>query len=192
MPSAAGCTASPVPGAWRDRFAGRITRSDCGEVRGDLHPPPDVIAERHHVGARGENSIRELRGQPGAVGRVLAVHDAEIDLRAPPSGREPLLDRAPPRRPEHVGEKEDSQGIDSVAAGYTEIVTPFPASVVKRASACCSSLARSATVPIRDVAAASESPTLSAGSGRSCAIETTVGRVRPAAGCRSGRRPCAR
>ncbi len=93
------------------RLARQVRRADhalgLGEVRGNLHPPPDVIAERDHVGACGENSIRELRGQSGPVGRVLAVHDAEIDLELLLQAREPLLDRASARRAEHVREKED-------------------------------------------------------------------------------------
>ena len=35
---------------------------------------------RDHVGARGEDLVRELRGEPDAVGGVLAVHDAEVDV----------------------------------------------------------------------------------------------------------------
>jgi hypothetical protein len=36
-----------------------------------------VVSERDHVGARGEDLVRKLRGQPHAVGGVLPVHDAK-------------------------------------------------------------------------------------------------------------------
>jgi hypothetical protein len=37
-----------------------------------------VVAERDHVGARGEQLVGELAGDAGAVGDVLAVDDAEV------------------------------------------------------------------------------------------------------------------
>jgi hypothetical protein len=40
--------------------------------------PPHPVAERDHVGAGGEETLRDLGGDPAAVGRVLAVDDAEV------------------------------------------------------------------------------------------------------------------
>src|SRR5262249_34705679 len=134
---------------------GEVRRPDhpvrAAEVRRDLHAPPGVVAKRDDVCAGGEDLVRELRSQSRAVGGVLAVDDAEVGAELLLEAREPLLHRVPSGWTEDVGDEEDPQGIESVAAGYTEITTPFPASVVKRASACCSSLARSATVPILEV-----------------------------------------
>jgi len=76
-----------------------------------------VVAKRHHVCARGQELVRELRRQPRAVGGVLAVHDAEIDGELLLQLREALLDGAAARRAEDVGDEEDFQGIESVAAG---------------------------------------------------------------------------
>ena len=106
-----------MPGAFRERFAGRITRSELREIGADLHAPPDVVAQRQHVGAGGEKLVGDLGRQPRSVGRVLAVHDAEVDREILLEAGQALLDRMPPRRPEDVGEKEDSQGIDSVCRG---------------------------------------------------------------------------
>jgi hypothetical protein len=43
-----------------------------------------VVAERDHVGSGGEDPVGELGSQPGAVGRVLAVDGAEVDVELLP------------------------------------------------------------------------------------------------------------
>jgi hypothetical protein len=38
-----------------------------------------MVARGDHVGSRGEKLVGKLRGQADAVGRVLAVDNAEVD-----------------------------------------------------------------------------------------------------------------
>ena len=78
---------------------------------------PDVVAQRHDVGAGRKQLVRELRRDSGAVGDVLAVDDAEVDAELFAQRAEPLLDSAPPGRAEHVGEKEKSHLAPLAAAG---------------------------------------------------------------------------
>jgi hypothetical protein len=82
-----------------------------------------VVAERHDVGARCEELLGELRRDAGAVGDVLAVDDARVDVELFAQARETLLDRPPARGAEDVGEKENSQLRTSAAAGRTSIDT---------------------------------------------------------------------
>jgi hypothetical protein len=91
----------------------------CGEVRGtddavarfeigsDVVPAPGVVAERHGVRAGSEQLVGELRGDPDAVGHVLAVDDADVDVELVAKRRQTLLDRAPPRRAHDIGDEED-------------------------------------------------------------------------------------
>jgi hypothetical protein len=44
----------------------------------DVAVSPDVVAGRDDVGARGEDLLRELRGQAHSVRRILPVDDAEV------------------------------------------------------------------------------------------------------------------
>jgi hypothetical protein len=69
-----------------------------------------VVAEGDHVRPRGEELVGELSRDAGAVGRVLAVDDREVDLVALPKRGKVLLDRAAPRDAEDVREEEDLQG----------------------------------------------------------------------------------
>ena len=72
-----------------------------------------------------------------------------------------------------VGDEEEDQGTLRDAAEYACSVTWFPASCVKRARACRSTCDRSSTIPSRvEPAAAPDSPTVRAGSGRSRVTET--------------------
>jgi hypothetical protein len=89
-----------------------------------------VVAERHDVRAGGEQLLRELRRDAGAVGDVLAVDDARVDLELFTQARQSLLDRPTARRAEDVGEEEDSQLRTSAAAGRTSTETWLPASFV--------------------------------------------------------------
>jgi len=68
-----------------------------------------VVAGRHDVRAAFEQPGRELGRQPRAVGRVLAVDDAEAGAELVPQLRQARLDGAPARRAEDVGDEEDSQ-----------------------------------------------------------------------------------
>jgi hypothetical protein len=89
-----------------------------------------VVAEGDHVGAGGEDPRGELRRDPDAVRRVLAVDDAERDVELLLQLREPFLDGTPSRRADDVTDEEDSQRTDSSAAGRTDSETLLPASWV--------------------------------------------------------------
>jgi hypothetical protein len=89
-----------------------------------------VVAERDDVGAGGQQPLRELRRQPAAVGRVLAVDDAEVRAELLAQGGQPLLDGAAAGGTEDVCDEEDFQGRASVAAGRTSSERWFPASCV--------------------------------------------------------------
>ena len=94
---------------------------------------PDPVPERDHVGAGGEQALGDLRGDPPAVGGVLAVDDAEVHRELLAQRGEPRLEGAPARGAEHVAHEEDPQRryrIASVAAGCTSTRTWLPASFV--------------------------------------------------------------
>jgi hypothetical protein len=82
-----------------------------------------VVPERDDVRAGGEELVGELRRDARAVGDVLAVDDAEIDVELLAQSGEALVDRTPPRDAEDVGEEEESQLRTSVAAGRSSTVT---------------------------------------------------------------------
>jgi hypothetical protein len=82
-----------------------------------------VVPERHHVRAGAEQLLGELRRDAGTVRDVLPVDDASVDVELLAQRREALLDRAPSRRPEDVGEEENSQLRTSAAAGRTSTDT---------------------------------------------------------------------
>jgi hypothetical protein len=65
--------------------------------------PPDVVAGRDDVGARGEELVRELGREADAVGGVLAVDDADVDAELVTEARQPLLDCPAPGGAEDVG-----------------------------------------------------------------------------------------
>ena len=68
-----------------------------------------MVAERDHVGSRGEQLAGELRGDAGPVGRVLAVDDREVGVVALAQRGQMLLDGAASRDAEDVREEEDLQ-----------------------------------------------------------------------------------
>jgi hypothetical protein len=68
-----------------------------------------VVARRDHVGARGEELLGELGGQADAVGGVLAVDDAEVDLEFVLELGQTVRDGPPAGRPEDVTDEEDLQ-----------------------------------------------------------------------------------
>jgi hypothetical protein len=76
-----------------------------------------VIAKSDNIGAGNENLVGQLGGKAHPVCCVLAVDDAEIDVELLFQAGEASLDRPPARRTKDIREKEDFQGIDSVAAG---------------------------------------------------------------------------
>jgi hypothetical protein len=85
-----------------------------------------VVAERDHVGPGGEQAVGQARRDPGPVGDVLAVDDAEADAVLLLQALEALLDRLPACAAEDVGDEEDSQGElygSDNAAGWTSIAT---------------------------------------------------------------------
>ncbi len=129
-PFRASTTARPRPGVQAPAFAGRITRLAAGEIVADPVPAIRVIAERYHVRAGGEQALCELRGDAGAVGDVLAVHDADVCVELRAQSVQPVFDSAPAGDAEDIREEEDSQFRTSVAAGRSSIETWLPASFV--------------------------------------------------------------
>jgi hypothetical protein len=69
-----------------------------------------VVAERDHVGTGRQQPLGEARRDPGPVGDVLAVDDAEVDALLLLQPGQALLDRLPACGAEDVGDEEDSQG----------------------------------------------------------------------------------
>lgn len=69
----------PAPG----RVRRRICRPDHSvrrvEVRPDLGAPESVVTECDRVGPGGEQPVGKARRDPDAVGRVLAIHNADVD-----------------------------------------------------------------------------------------------------------------
>jgi hypothetical protein len=157
------------------------------EVRDDLPPAEDMVAERDDVRAGLEQPVGDLRRDADAVRCVLAVENAEVDRELFTQPGEPLLDGDPAGPADDVGDEENLQGRASVAAGCTSIETWFPASCVYRARAWRSTPEKSRTVPILERAAATAEPTERAGSGRRCVSVTT--REGAVAGCTSMRAP---
>jgi hypothetical protein len=100
------------------------------DPRREIGAPPCVVAEGDRVRAELEQLARELRRQPDAVGGVLAVHDAEVDVELVAQAFEPRFQRRSPRHPDDVRDEEKSQGSASAVAGKTWTVTWFPASCV--------------------------------------------------------------
>jgi hypothetical protein len=82
-----------------------------------------VIAERDGVGARGEQSLRELGRDACAVRDVLAVDDADVGVELLAQAGETLFDRPAPRDAEDVREEERSQLRTSAAAGRSSTDT---------------------------------------------------------------------
>jgi hypothetical protein len=68
-----------------------------------------VVARRDHVGSGGEELLGELGGQADAVGRVLAVDDAEVDPELVLELGQPVRDGPPAWRSEDVTDEEDLQ-----------------------------------------------------------------------------------
>jgi hypothetical protein len=89
-----------------------------------------VVAERDHVGARGEDLLGDLRRDPEPVSGVLAVDGAEVDAElVAEAGKQPL-DGANAGRTVYIRDEEKLYGIASVAAGCDSIDTWLPASWV--------------------------------------------------------------
>jgi hypothetical protein len=89
-----------------------------------------VVAEGDDVGARAQQPVGELRRDPGAVGDVLAVDDAQIDVELLAQPGQSLVDRTATRRAEDVCEENDPQFRTSDAAGRSSIETWLPSSFV--------------------------------------------------------------
>jgi hypothetical protein len=75
-----------------------------------------VVPERDRVGAGGEDPLRQLRRQSDAVGGVLAVDDAHVDVELLAEQRQTLLQYAPARMSDDVGDEEKDQGTLRAAA----------------------------------------------------------------------------
>jgi hypothetical protein len=76
-----------------------------------------VVSEGDHVGAGGEDLLRDLRRDPQAVRGVLAVDRAEVDAELLAQAGQQPFDCAGAGRPVDVGDEEELYGIASVAAG---------------------------------------------------------------------------
>jgi hypothetical protein len=120
----------PSPGSVCGQVGGPDDAVRFRQVGNDLAPPPDVVSERDHVGARRQQALGDLRGESGAVGGVLPVHDAEVDIQFLAQGRQPFLDGAAAGRAEDIRNEEEIQGMERVALRRNSIVTWLPASCV--------------------------------------------------------------
>jgi hypothetical protein len=89
-----------------------------------------VVAERDRVRSGREQLLGELRRDPDAVRDVLAVEDDEVDGELVAQRGQPLLDRPATGRADDVGNEQEPQGSDRVAAPRSSIETWFPASCV--------------------------------------------------------------
>jgi hypothetical protein len=69
-----------------------------------------VVAQGDHVRAGGEQLVRELPRDAGAVGGILPVDDREVGFVSLTQRRQMLLNGATPRDAEDVREEEDLQG----------------------------------------------------------------------------------
>ena len=114
----------------RARVRGTNDALARGEVAADPVAAERVVAERDHVGARCQETIRQLAGDACAVGNVLAVDDAHVDVELLPQPGQPVLDRPATRGAEDVCEKKDPQFRTTAADLLTSTVTWLPASFV--------------------------------------------------------------
>jgi len=93
--------------------ARRVRRADDAvrsvEIGADLRAPKGVVAERDGVCARGEQPVRETWRDPDPVGRVLPVHDADVDTELVAERCEAILEGAASGRAHDVGDEEDAQ-----------------------------------------------------------------------------------
>ena len=144
-----------------------------GEVAGNPAAAVRVVAERHDVCAGGEELVGELRRDPYSVGNVLAVDDREVGVVALAERRQFLLHGAAAGGADDVCEKEEVQPAATTGAARTSIATWLPPLFVYCARACCSTLARSTTVPSFVAPLTTALPTVRAGSAVSCVTATT-------------------
>jgi len=68
-----------------------------------------MVPERDHVGARGEDLVRELRRKADSVGRVFRVDDAEGRAELVAQRTQTRLECPAARRAEDVCDEEDDQ-----------------------------------------------------------------------------------
>jgi hypothetical protein len=89
-----------------------------------------VVAERDRVDAVRQQLPGDARRQADAVGGVLAVRDADVDVEFIAKAAQPFLERATPGDADDVGDEKKDQGSESAAAGKICSVTWLPASRV--------------------------------------------------------------
>ena len=111
-------------------IADRIAKSGSFSVNPELGLYYCLAGETRVITWDGIRPIRELAGDPGAVGDVLAVHDADVCFELVAERRQAFLDGAPAGDAEDICEEEKSQFRTSVAAGRNSIETWLPASFV--------------------------------------------------------------
>src|SRR5437868_13559516 len=70
----------PATRKLRARVRGTDDALTRREIRADAVAPERVVAERDDVRAGGEQPVGEPAGDAGAVGDVLAVHDADVEV----------------------------------------------------------------------------------------------------------------
>jgi hypothetical protein len=97
------------------RTLGKVDRPDdarlCLDEGQHLLLVEGMIAERHHIRAGLEQQLGMRRREPGAGGRVLAVHDAEIHTPCRAKALQPVPHGLAAAAADHVSEKEQSHTV---------------------------------------------------------------------------------
>ena len=83
------------------------------DVLHELALVPDVITVRDDVGARVVDLARDVRGEPRAARRVLAIDDGHVQAKFVPQLREERRDRVAARASHHITDEEDAQELQA-------------------------------------------------------------------------------
>ena len=81
-----------------------------GQIRVDLAPVIGVVAQRDRIDARREHLVGDLRGDPQAARRVLAVDDHERGRVALAQDRQAVEQRVPADAADDVADEQDDRG----------------------------------------------------------------------------------
>ncbi len=74
---------------------------------------PDMVAGRHHIGARIDGLQKDVLGDAEAAGGVLAVDDDEVELQIGDQTRQAVPDGHPPGLAHHVTQKQKPHAVAS-------------------------------------------------------------------------------
>ena len=88
-----------------ERAQHEVEALDLGD---ELPLVPDVVASGDHVGAARPQLARDLGREPGSAGRVLAVHDRQIDAELRPKARKQRSHGIPSRPADDVTDEQDA------------------------------------------------------------------------------------